>query len=84
VPVDDIEPWMIWGYYMSPMTYGQNAIVINEFLDKRWSNVRCLHLLILELHLHLLHAYANISSNYAFLKIIQNFLSIAAQYRPQY
>ncbi|KAL2345198.1 hypothetical protein Fmac_006483 [Flemingia macrophylla] len=37
---DDIEPWMIWGYYISPMMYGQNAIVMNEFLDKRWSKVR--------------------------------------------
>ncbi|XP_061340257.1 ABC transporter G family member 39-like isoform X2 [Gastrolobium bilobum] len=34
---DDIKPWMIWGYYVSPMMYGQNAIVINEFLDERWS-----------------------------------------------
>ncbi|KAJ7942380.1 pleiotropic drug resistance protein 2-like [Quillaja saponaria] len=34
---DDIEPWMIWGYYVSPMMYGQNPIAINEFLDKRWS-----------------------------------------------
>ncbi|KAI4352599.1 hypothetical protein L6164_006835 [Bauhinia variegata] len=34
---DAIGPWMIWGYYISPMMYGQNAIVINEFLDKRWS-----------------------------------------------
>ncbi|WJX13988.1 hypothetical protein P8452_04313 [Trifolium repens] len=34
---DDIEPWMIWGYYASPMMYGQNAIAINEFLDERWS-----------------------------------------------
>ncbi|KAK7279020.1 hypothetical protein RJT34_24062 [Clitoria ternatea] len=33
---DDIEPWMIWCYYGSPMMYGQNAIAINEFLDKRW------------------------------------------------
>lgn len=31
---------MIWGYYASPMMYGQNAIAINEFLDKRWSAVR--------------------------------------------
>lgn len=38
--VDDIEPWMIWGYYLSPMMYGQNAIVMNEFLDERWSKVR--------------------------------------------
>lgn len=36
---DDIETWMIWGYYASPMMYGQNAIVINEFLDDRWSAV---------------------------------------------
>lgn len=43
---DDIEPWMIWGYYISPMMYGQNAIVMNEFLDKRWSAVRSLRGLI--------------------------------------
>ncbi|KAJ8754205.1 hypothetical protein K2173_002105 [Erythroxylum novogranatense] len=34
---NDIKPWMLWGYYISPMMYGQNAIVMNEFLDKRWS-----------------------------------------------
>ncbi|XP_050231262.1 ABC transporter G family member 39-like isoform X2 [Mercurialis annua] len=34
---DDITPWMVWGYYVSPMMYGQNAIVMNEFLDERWS-----------------------------------------------
>ncbi|KAK4482687.1 hypothetical protein RD792_009854 [Penstemon davidsonii] len=34
---DDIQSWMIWGYYISPMMYGQNAIAINEFLDERWS-----------------------------------------------
>ncbi|KAL5583156.1 hypothetical protein UlMin_015598 [Ulmus minor] len=37
VSKDDIKPWMIWGYYVSPMMYGQNAIAINEFLDDRWS-----------------------------------------------
>ncbi|XP_059429921.1 pleiotropic drug resistance protein 2-like isoform X1 [Corylus avellana] len=37
VSKDDIESWMIWGYYISPMMYGQNAISINEFLDDRWS-----------------------------------------------
>ncbi|GMY25144.1 ABC transporter G family member 34-like [Fagus crenata] len=37
VAKNDIEPWMIWGYYISPMMYGQNAIVMNEFLDERWS-----------------------------------------------
>ncbi|KAK3034466.1 hypothetical protein RJ639_033322 [Escallonia herrerae] len=34
---DDLQPWMKWAYYLSPMSYGQNAIVINEFLDDRWN-----------------------------------------------
>ncbi|RDX65618.1 ABC transporter G family member 39, partial [Mucuna pruriens] len=34
---DNLEPWMKWGFYASPMMYGQNAIVINEFLDERWN-----------------------------------------------
>ncbi|EEF33323.1 ATP-binding cassette transporter, putative [Ricinus communis] len=38
VSKNDISSWMIWGYYVSPMMYGQNAIAINEFLDDRWSN----------------------------------------------
>ncbi|XP_022752605.1 pleiotropic drug resistance protein 2-like [Durio zibethinus] len=37
VAKNDIESWMIWGYYASPMMYGQNAIAINEFLADRWS-----------------------------------------------
>ncbi|KAA8550206.1 hypothetical protein F0562_001890 [Nyssa sinensis] len=37
VAKDDIQSWMIWGYYISPMMYGQNAIAINEFLSERWS-----------------------------------------------
>ncbi|XP_047980652.1 pleiotropic drug resistance protein 2-like [Salvia hispanica] len=37
VSKDDIKDWMIWGYYISPMMYGQNAIAINEFLSERWS-----------------------------------------------
>uniref|UniRef100_A0A165ZT11 ABC transporter domain-containing protein n=1 Tax=Daucus carota subsp. sativus TaxID=79200 RepID=A0A165ZT11_DAUCS len=35
---NDLKPWMKWGIYASPMMYGQNAIVMNEFLDKRWSS----------------------------------------------
>ncbi|KAF9676253.1 hypothetical protein SADUNF_Sadunf09G0119300 [Salix dunnii] len=36
---DDIELWMRWGYYLSPIMYGQNAISINEFLDNRWGSL---------------------------------------------
>ncbi|XP_031499770.1 pleiotropic drug resistance protein 2-like isoform X2 [Nymphaea colorata] len=34
---DDIQPWWIWAFWLSPMMYGQNAIAINEFLDERWN-----------------------------------------------
>ncbi|XP_057779334.1 pleiotropic drug resistance protein 2-like [Salvia miltiorrhiza] len=37
VAKDDIQDWMIWGYYISPMMYGQNAIAVNEFLYERWN-----------------------------------------------
>ncbi|XP_022848356.1 pleiotropic drug resistance protein 2-like [Olea europaea var. sylvestris] len=37
VAKDDLKPWLKWAYYASPMSYGQNAIAMNEFLDERWS-----------------------------------------------
>ncbi|KAJ4718269.1 Pleiotropic drug resistance ABC transporter [Melia azedarach] len=36
---DDIKKWWIWAYWISPMMYGQNAIVANEFLGHSWSKV---------------------------------------------
>ncbi|KAL5539498.1 hypothetical protein UlMin_043230 [Ulmus minor] len=36
---DDIQKWWIWGYWISPMMYGQNAIAVNEFLGKSWQHV---------------------------------------------
>ncbi|CAI0544219.1 unnamed protein product [Linum tenue] len=35
----DIASWIRWGYYISPVMYGQNAIAINEFLHERWNMV---------------------------------------------
>ncbi|CAK9171344.1 unnamed protein product, partial [Ilex paraguariensis] len=35
----DIKKWCIWGYWFSPMMYGQNAIAVNEFLGKSWRHV---------------------------------------------
>ncbi|KAL8505052.1 hypothetical protein ACS0TY_016310 [Phlomoides rotata] len=37
VAKNDLRPWLKWAYYVSPISYGQNAIIMNEFLDKRWS-----------------------------------------------
>ncbi|KAG8643795.1 hypothetical protein MANES_11G067100v8 [Manihot esculenta] len=36
---DDIKKWWTWGYWISPLMYGQNAIVVNEFTSKSWSQV---------------------------------------------
>ena len=39
LPVDEVKKWWIWGYWISPMMYSQNAIVINEFLGESWNHV---------------------------------------------
>ncbi|KAK5830953.1 hypothetical protein PVK06_014748 [Gossypium arboreum] len=36
---EDIKGWWIWGYWISPMMYGQNALMANEFLGHQWSRV---------------------------------------------
>ncbi|KAK1376050.1 hypothetical protein POM88_032243 [Heracleum sosnowskyi] len=35
----DVPNWWIWGYYISPMMYGMNAIAVNEFLGHQWSRL---------------------------------------------
>lgn len=29
-----VPKWWLWGYWVSPLMYGQNAITVNEFLGK--------------------------------------------------
>ncbi|KAI5600727.1 hypothetical protein BDE02_01G044500 [Populus trichocarpa] len=36
---EQIKKWWIWGYWISPLMYGQNAIVVNEFLGNSWSHI---------------------------------------------
>ncbi|KAK7336921.1 hypothetical protein VNO77_17474 [Canavalia gladiata] len=36
---DNIKKWWLWGFWISPMMYGQNAMVNNEFLGKRWRHI---------------------------------------------
>nr|KJB56641.1 hypothetical protein B456_009G129000 [Gossypium raimondii] len=36
---EDIRGWWIWGYWISPLMYGQNALMVNEFLGHQWSPV---------------------------------------------
>lgn len=37
---EDMNKWTLWGYYLSPFTYGLNAMAVNEFLGESWSQVR--------------------------------------------
>ncbi|KAL3628119.1 transcription factor [Castilleja foliolosa] len=36
---DNIQKWWIWGYWLTPLMYEQNAVAVNEFLGKSWSYV---------------------------------------------
>jgi len=36
---EDIKKWWIWGYWISPMMYAQNAIMANEFYGNSWNKV---------------------------------------------
>lgn len=36
---DGIKKGWIWGFWISPMMYAQNAIVNNEFLGDNWKHV---------------------------------------------
>ncbi|KAK7405523.1 hypothetical protein VNO78_06905 [Psophocarpus tetragonolobus] len=35
---EDIKSWWIWGFWISPLMYGQNALMGNEFLGNSWHN----------------------------------------------
>ncbi|KAH9619996.1 hypothetical protein KSS87_023636, partial [Heliosperma pusillum] len=34
---DSIPKWWIWGYWVSPLMYAQNAASVNEFLGHSWN-----------------------------------------------
>ncbi|GKV35637.1 hypothetical protein SLEP1_g43882 [Rubroshorea leprosula] len=35
---DEVKSWWIWGYWISPLMYAQNAVAVNEFLGESWNN----------------------------------------------
>ncbi|GLT27269.1 hypothetical protein SLA2020_022810 [Shorea laevis] len=37
MPKDQIKPWWIWAFWLSPLSYGQRAISVNEFTATRWN-----------------------------------------------
>ncbi|XP_021800492.1 ABC transporter G family member 39-like isoform X5 [Prunus avium] len=36
---ESMQQWLLWGYWFSPLTYGMNALAVNEFLGKSWRHV---------------------------------------------
>ncbi|PON63000.1 ABC transporter-like [Parasponia andersonii] len=36
IPKGMIKPWWVWAFWVSPLTYGQRAISVNEFTATRW------------------------------------------------
>ncbi|XP_025012241.2 pleiotropic drug resistance protein 1 isoform X2 [Ricinus communis] len=36
---DEVKSWWLWGYWISPLMYVQNAISVNEFLGNTWRHV---------------------------------------------
>ncbi|XP_008447550.2 ABC transporter G family member 35-like [Cucumis melo] len=39
IPRGEIPKWWIWGYWISPLTYGFNAIAVNEMFAPRWNKL---------------------------------------------
>lgn len=37
--LESMQKWLLWGYWFSPLTYGMNALAVNEFLGKSWRHV---------------------------------------------
>ncbi|KAL0425027.1 UNVERIFIED_CONTAM: ABC transporter G family member 36 [Sesamum radiatum] len=38
LPKDQIPDWWRWGFWVSPLSYGYNALVVNEMFAPRWMN----------------------------------------------
>ncbi|XP_020525378.1 ABC transporter G family member 39 [Amborella trichopoda] len=36
---EKVKKWWIWGYWISPIMYAENAILVNEFLGDSWKKV---------------------------------------------
>ncbi|PIN16189.1 Pleiotropic drug resistance proteins (PDR1-15), ABC superfamily [Handroanthus impetiginosus] len=36
IPKEMIKPWWVWAFWVSPLSYGQRAISVNEFTATRW------------------------------------------------
>jgi len=35
--------WLEWGFWISPLSYGEIGLTVNEFLSPRWEKVKFNH-----------------------------------------
>ncbi|KAJ1403026.1 P-loop containing nucleoside triphosphate hydrolase [Sesbania bispinosa] len=40
LPRPSLPKWLRWGFWLSPMTYGEIGITLNEFLGPRWQKIQ--------------------------------------------
>ncbi|XP_021290859.1 pleiotropic drug resistance protein 3-like, partial [Herrania umbratica] len=40
VPKPSMPPWLKWGFWLDPMSYGEIGLTLNEFLARRWGKVK--------------------------------------------
>lgn len=40
LPRPSLPKWLRWGFWLSPMTYGEIGITLNEFLAPRWQKIQ--------------------------------------------
>lgn len=46
---ESIKPWWEWAFSVSPLSYGQRVVSVNEFSAERWMKV---YMLMSVLHKH--------------------------------
>ncbi|KAL3538336.1 hypothetical protein ACH5RR_001702 [Cinchona calisaya] len=39
IPISSMPNWLKWGFWLSPMTYGEIGLAVNEFLSPRWQKM---------------------------------------------
>jgi hypothetical protein len=67
---DSIKKWWIWGYWISPLMYVQNAISVNEFMGHSWDKVNISEVLgYIIIHIDLISNLVGICPSGCFVKL---------------
>nr|GEX58236.1 ABC transporter G family member 31 [Tanacetum cinerariifolium] len=59
MPKEMIKPWWVWGFWVSPLSYAQRTIAVNEFTATRWMKILPVYALVFNIIVTLSLAYLN-------------------------